>query len=143
MLSALSSMSFSKEESVDTAAKELAMRRLLPPGAAQVASTVKDQGKRLLDSRLRDQNALVAFLSALFYDVVLRMAEGWQSTTSAVGDSLARQEAIGAIKAVLGTFCVLDEERRFELFQLSARLEARWGLALPPALMHAITDYTE
>ena len=32
---------------------------------------------------------------------------------------------------------------RFELFQLTARLEARWALALPPALMHAITELTE
>ena len=49
---------------------------------------------------------------------------------------------MGAIKGVLASFCVLDEERRFELFQLSARLEARWALALPPALMHAITEQT-
>jgi hypothetical protein len=71
--------------------------------------------------------------------------KGWEpsqlATTSK--DSLERQEAVSAIKDVLASFCVIDEERRFELFQLSARLEARWALALPPALMHAITELTE
>jgi len=73
------------------------------------------------------------------------MAEGWEASPyiSNTNDSLARQDATSAIKGVLGSFCVLDEERRFELFQLSARLEARWGLELSPALMHAITDITE
>jgi hypothetical protein len=67
MLSALSAMRFSKQEAVDGAAKELAMRRLLPPGAAYAASAAAlDKG---------DQNALIAFLSVLFYDSVLRMAE--------------------------------------------------------------------
>ena len=137
MLSALSSMRFSKQEPVDGAAKELAMRRLLPPGAAEVTTSATAKSGK--------DNALKAFLSVLFYDAVLRMAEGWEPsqlvTTS--NDSLARQEAVAAIKGVLASFCVLDEERRFELFQLSARLEARWTLALPPALMHAITELTE
>jgi len=138
MLSALSAMRFSKQEHVDGAAKELAMRRLLPPGAAQVTSSAKA-------SNGADHNALVAFLSVLFYDSVLRMAEGWEPSNHghAANDSLARQDAVSAIKGVLASFCVLDEERRFELFQLSARLEARWMLALPPALMHAITELTE
>ena len=47
------------------------------------------------------------------------------------------------IKGVLGSFCVLDSERRFELFQMAARLEARWAVPLSPAIMHAITDRTE
>ena len=137
MLAALEKMRFSREEPIDVAAKELCMRRLLPPGV--LATSAMASGPSSSD------NALMGFLTALFYDSVLRMAEGWEESPflSRASASLARQEAVAAIKAVLGTFCVLDEERRFELFQASARLEARWMLALPPALMQSITQYTE
>jgi hypothetical protein len=91
-------------------------------------------------------SALLAFLSALFFDVVLRLAEGWHAGGSSVGrsdvDKLTRQDAMNSIKVLLAAFCVIDEERRFELFQLTARLEARWGFTLPPALMSAIKSIT-
>lgn len=138
MLSALTEMEFSlTNEEVDVGAKELAMRRLLPPIISQVSSHVK--------TAEIDDNAVVAFLSMLFYDKVLCMAEGWEPSeyTSKDNDSLARQKAIGAIKGVFASFLLIDEERRFELFQLTARLEARWGIQLSAAVMHAITDLTE
>jgi hypothetical protein len=136
MLTTLEEMKFSKEDEVDVAAKELALRRLLPPTASQATSQTEVS---------IDNNALVTFLSAIFYDSVLRMSEGWEPSqyVSKSNDSLARQEVIAAVKGVLASFCVIDEERRFELFQLTARLEARWGIQLSPAVMHAITDLTE
>lgn len=144
MLTALSTMSLSKQEKVDVAAKELTMRRILPPGVAHSISCSAPEPP-VRGPTATPHSALVSFISFLFYDSVLRQAEGWEPHASGSGahDSLARQETIGAIKGVLGSFCVLDEERRFELFQLTARLEARWGLPLPPALMHSITEIAE
>ena len=136
MLTTLEEMRFSQDDEVDVAAKELALRRLLPPKSTQATSQSETD---------IDNNALAAFLSAIFYDSVLRMSEGWEPSqyVSKSNDSLARQEVIAAVKGVLASFCVIDEERRFELFQLTARLEARWGIQLSPAVMHAITDLTE
>jgi len=147
MLSALSFFQFSKQDTLDTAAKELALRRLLPKvapgplsGSVQSAAGGADKPP---------QSALVAFLSALFFDAVLRLAEGWNGDNNyavgkggKAGDD-ARHHAIDAIKGLLASFCVLDEERRFELFQHAARLEARWKITLPPALMFSITQRTE
>lgn len=113
------------------------MRRLLPPLGAQGITGENTGGVPL------EMNALFGFLSLLFLDATLRRAEGWDGEPSSSDGSQRRQEAVGAIKGVLGSFCVLDEERRFELFQMTARLEARWGLPLSPALMQSVSDITE
>lgn len=157
ILSSLSSIRFSKHDEVDVAAKELAMRRLLPPpakkqavagqGVAQQAAGGGGQKGGSPDQQGGQRmSALVGFLTTLFFDSVLRQAEGWdpsQYVTASTTDTLARQGAVGAIKGVLGSFCVLDEERRFELFHSCAELESRWRVDLSPAMMHAITDTTE
>jgi len=137
MLTALQKMTFSKVKELDAAAKELAMRRLLPPLADQGIPTSG------VESTPLELNALFGFLALLFLDATLRRAEGWEGEPASRSGSLKRQEAVGAIKGVLGSFCTLDEERRFELFQMTARLEARWGLPLSPALMQSVSDITE
>ena len=174
MLCSIEALSFSKEQMVDVAAKELALRRLLPPSHADsqrlreysIDDGVPNGGGRngyghtdehgghgrqpnlaaAAIAKGAQGSALLAFLSALFFDVVLRLAEGWHAGGSSVGrsdvDKLTRQDAMNSIKALLAAFCVIDEERRFELFQLTARLEARWGFTLPPALMSAIKSIT-
>jgi len=138
MLTSLQKMKFSKVPELDAAAKELALRRLLPP--------LSDQGIPVAGSappQPLEMNALFGFLAVLFLDAALRRAEGWDGEPTSRAGSLKRQDAVGAIKGVLGSFCSLDEERRFELFQMTARLEARWGLPLSPALMQSISDITE
>jgi len=161
MLRSIEVLTFSKNMPLDTAAKELTLRQLLPPSTADSAdargefdTTMPDTGGS--DGRAPDvrrervaqpsNSALLAFLSALFFDVVLRLAEGWHAGAGGAGlndvERVTRQQCIAAIKALLASFCVIDEERRFELFQLTARLEARWGVTLPPALMCAIRAVT-
>jgi hypothetical protein len=174
MLCSIEALNFSKEQMVDVAAKELALRRLLPPSHADsqrlreysVDDGVPNGGRNghghtdehgghgrqpsspaaAAMAKGAQGSALLAFLSALFFDVVLRLAEGWHAGGSSVGrsdvDKLTRQDAMNSIKVLLAAFCVIDEERRFELFQLTARLEARWGFTLPPALMSAIKSIT-
>ena len=137
MLSSLMQMQFSNQPPLDAAAKELAMRRLLPPLGEQGITGEQGGGQPL------EMNALFGFLSLLFLDATLRRAEGWEGEPASSIGSQRRHEAVSAIKGVLGSFCVLDEERRFELFQMTARLEARWGLPISPALMQSVSDITE
>jgi len=145
MLHSIEALSFSKQQPLDGAAKELALRRLLPPSTADLDKIVEGGG--IGAGKDAHGSALLAFLSALFFDVVLRLAEGWHAGAGGATrndvERLTRQDCIGAIKHLVAGFCVIDEERRFELFQLTARLEARWGLTLPPALMNAIKTITE
>lgn len=92
---------------IDAAAKELTMRRLLPP--------LPDQNQHLAASQNQphEMNALFGLLSVVFLDATLRRAEGWDGEPSTRSSSVKRQDAVGAIKGVLGTFCSLDEDRRF------------------------------
>ena len=85
MLSSLQKMRFSKVAELDSAAKELAMRRLLPPLGSQGIPVGGAEQKPI------EGNALFGFLALLFLDATLRRAEGWEGEPASRAGSLRRQ----------------------------------------------------
>ena len=167
MLQALQVSRFSAGDDIDAAAKELCLRRLvpssgpplLPPEGAREGRDGGAAGEAL-------PNVMEALLTFLLPDaMVQRMesglsylgAEAWEAdggggrsvqqaqlhAHDAARAATLRHEAVGAVKAALSLFCVLDEDRRFDLFAHAARLEARWQVAMAPAVMKSLAAVTE
>ena len=168
MLQALQVTRFSSGDDIDTAAKELCLRRLVPSSGPPLLPPEGSRESRDAASGSGEAmpNVMEALLTFLLHDaMVQRMesglsylgAEAWEAdgggsksvrqaqlhAHDAARAAMLRHEAVGAVKSALSLFCVLDEDRRFDLFSLTARLEARWQVAMAPAVMKSLAAATE
>ena len=167
MLQALQVSRFSPGDDIDTAAKELCHLRLVPSSGPPLLPPEGSRESR--DGGAGGEalpNVMEALLTFLLHDaMVQRMesglsylgAEAWEAdggggrsvqqaqlhAHDAARAATLRHEAVGAVKAALSLFCVLDEDRRFDLFAHAARLEARWQVAMAPAVMKSLAAVTE